>query len=93
MTDSTSKNKSHTCPHCGSELKGWQTPEDSSWGGELRLVCFNDDCPYFVRGWDIMMERQCVSCSYRHMLDPKTGYTGPVPVWSKDALKESIVSY
>jgi len=87
----SNQNTTHKCPHCGEEMKRWLTPIDSSWAGEIRLVCFNDDCPYFVRGWQVMMERQAVSASYRHLLDPETGYTGPVPVWSNEALRESIV--
>ncbi len=79
------------CPHCDATLKRWQTPYDSTWGGAVRLVCFNDDCPYFVKGWETMMERQQVSCSYRFLMDPNSDYTGPVPVWSKDALKDGII--
>ncbi len=92
MTDSQTKSdKTYTCPHCGETLKKWQTPDDSTWAGEVRLVCFNDECRYFVRGWEVMMERQQASASYRHLFDPKTGYVGPLPVWSRDALKDAII--
>lgn len=91
MTDHDFPTTQHQCPHCGATLRRWRTPEDSTWGGAERLVCFNDDCPYFVRGWEVMMERQAQCCSYRHLFDPATGYTGPLPVWSKDALKEEIL--
>ena len=91
MTDQTNDKDTHTCPHCDSVLLPWRTPDDSTWGGEIRLVCFDDECPYFVRGWQVMMERQAVSASYRFLLDPKTGFTGPVPVWSKHALKDQII--
>ena len=91
MSQEPSPEQTHTCPHCGDELENWQTPEDSTWGGMIRLVCFNDECPYYVRGWDVMMENQCVSASYRCIYNPKTGISSPLPVWSKSALRDGIV--
>ena len=91
MSENPSEDTVRRCPHCDSELLSWETPYESSWGGAIRLVCFNDECPYFVRGWELMMERQAVCCSYRHSIDPETGASSPVPVWSKEALKDGIV--
>ncbi|MBZ4659791.1 MAG: hypothetical protein JG766_1714, partial [Desulfacinum sp.] len=42
------------CPHCGSRMKKWRTPDFSTWSAEFFFVCFNDDCPYFTRGWNQM---------------------------------------
>ena len=71
------------CPHCGKQMKKFQTPDGSSWGESLWYVCFNDECSYYVRGWDHMMKTMQVHCSYRHRYDPETGECGPMPVYSK----------
>jgi hypothetical protein len=85
-------NKKLRCPHCDALLLKWSNPEQCSWSGDYQYVCFNDQCPYFVRGWRWMLEHYEVTASYRYRLDPTTGDCGPLPVWSKEALRSNIVS-
>ncbi len=79
------------CPHCGQEMKKWECGPESSWGAPFLWVCFNDDCPYYVRGWEFMMTTQQIKASYRHRLIPGTKDSGPLAVWSPYALRDGII--
>ena len=72
-------------------MKRWEVPAESSWDAPWMWGGVNDDCPYFVRGWAWMMDHYNVNASYRYRLDPTTGESGPLPVWSKDAMRNSIL--
>ena len=79
------------CPHCGSRLKKWRVPPESTWIEEFFLVCFNDDCPYYENGWEWMKKQYNHRASYRYMLNPVTGGSSLIPVWSESATREMIV--
>jgi hypothetical protein len=80
-----------TCPHCGKDMKKWRNPDDSTWITEFQWVCFNDECSYFVKGWDHMMATQSVKASYRCRINPENHKDGPLPCWSHDAHKDRII--
>ncbi len=80
------------CPHCQSTLLAWRAPAESSWGPQVQFVCFSDECPYYVAGWDWMMEKFNVRASYRHRYDPEAKAGGPLPVWAPDAHRNAIVA-
>ena len=79
------------CPHCGEPLTRFEVPPESGWQGDYQLACFNDDCPYYQRGWQHMQERYAVRASYRYRVDPVTGEASPLAVWSPTAVKDRIL--
>ena len=82
---------SRSCPHCGSRLKKWRVPDEASWTEEFFFVCFNDDCSYYKDGWKWMMEQYSQQASYRYMINPTTGTSSMIPVWSDSATREMII--
>ncbi len=82
------------CPHCGDKLKKWTVPDNpfgQTWDNDFMYICFNDECPYFVRGWDHMYKEGNRGCSYRLMYNPDKDRCLPVPVPSPRSLKDGIV--
>ena len=83
--------QARTCPHCGSGLKKWLVPEKASWDEEYVLVCVNNDCAYYVKGWNWMKEQFNQHGSYRYAFNPGNNSQFPLPVWSDTATLEMIV--
>ncbi len=81
------------CPYCRSRLSKWAVPQTpfTEWDNEFMYICFNDACPYLVRGWEVMARQGNVGVSYRLMYNPEAGCLLPVAVPSLNALKEGIV--
>ena len=82
---------SRKCPHCGSRLKKWLVPDEATWDEKFFFVCFNDDCPYYQKGWKWMKQEFAQEASYRYAINPTTGNPLPLPVWSDTATREMIV--
>lgn len=78
------------CPHCGASLEPFELPD--VFDHDFDLACFNDECPYFVRGWVWMEEHYAVKSSYRYRIDSRTGFASPIAVWSASALKDRILT-
>ena len=79
------------CSYCGSRLKKWRVPDGASWDEEFFFVCFNDECSYYKNGWKWMKEQYNQNASYRFMVNPTTGASSMIPVWSESATREMIV--
>ena len=80
-----------TCPHCDTRLSKWLVPDDASWDDEFFYVCFNNDCSYYKDGWTWMETQFKQKASYRFALNPNTGASSPLPVWSDSATRQMIV--
>jgi len=87
----TARNSGLKCPHCGTPLQAIEFPEAASWG-KHHYVCFNDECSYYQEGWTWMWDNYAARASYRYrVIDLESGIASPLPVWSKDAMRELIV--
>jgi hypothetical protein len=72
-------------------MNKWQAPVDSDWIGALKYVCFNNECPYYVRGWKWMDEKYGNKSSYRHSINPQNGKTSPLAVAYPEHMIEGII--
>jgi hypothetical protein len=86
------RNNKPRCPYCGSELKKWKVPQTvfTEWPNEYFFVCLNDECSYFVQGWEVMAS-QGIHGSYRLMYDPLADCCQALPVPNKSMLLDQIV--
>jgi hypothetical protein len=80
-----------TCKYCGGELSKVLIPQESDWGVEFFMICMNDECSYYVKGWDWMQEQYKVKASYRYKYDPSSDIEGPIPVKSPNDMKDWVV--
>ena len=80
------------CSHCGELMEKMEMPPEAGYDSTFVYVCFNDDCSYYVKGWKWMKEQYEVGSSYRYRINPITGKASPLPVWSKTAMKDRIIS-
>lgn len=83
------------CPHCGQEMFTWAVPpyhfaDGLGWGTNFLYVCFNDECSFFLEGWERMMNFYGQKVSYRCMCHPESMEMGAIPVYSKDGLKGGL---
>ena len=86
--------KTLCCPYCGEKLRKWAVPDNPfscAWDNDFMYICFNDACPYYVRGWDVMQRDGTGGVSYRLMYNPEKDRCLPIPVPTPKALKEGII--
>ena len=79
--------KKPSCPHCKVEMSIWEVPQIAfgdglGWGVPYLFVCFNDDCPLYLNGWENIKEQYAHNASYRCMCYPGTEQYECMPVFS-----------
>jgi hypothetical protein len=75
------------CPHCDVEMSLWEVPpinfsDGLGWGEPFLFVCFNEECPAYVNGWQHMEDTYAHRASYRCMNYPGTDVFEFMPVFS-----------
>jgi SAM-dependent methyltransferase len=81
------------CPHCQQKLSKWEVPDDPciDWPNDYLYLCFNDFCPFVVRGWRHMWNQGILGTSYRYLFNPMTGTSTTVPIRGLTDLRPGIV--
>jgi SAM-dependent methyltransferase len=81
------------CPHCQQRLSKWEVPDDPciDWPNDFLYLCFNDFCPFVVRGWRHMWNQGILGTSYRYLFNPLTGTSTTVPIRGLTDLRPGIV--
>ena len=90
------REKKPVCPHCGQEMAIWECPpmtfsDGLGWGTPYLYVCFNDECPLYVEGWENIMEHYANVASYRCICDPSSKKMECMPVFGREGGKGNII--
>jgi|SaaInl4_150m_RNA_FD_contig_31_343673_length_843_multi_3_in_0_out_0_1 hypothetical protein len=97
MSTTDDRNMKKDCPHCNEPMLKWWAASNEFGDGmgfctDILLVCFNNDCPMFVKGWNSLYDKFGRVGSVRYYFDPSDGISGVLPVAYKDALRGDIVT-
>ena len=70
------------CPYCEGRLEKFEIEVSPfcEWPNEYMYVCFDNDCPYLIGGWDVMAAQGNPGFSYRLMYDPTIDRCMPTPL-------------
>ena len=88
--------KNPKCPHCGEGMNIWEVPpvafgDGLGWGTPYLYICFNDNCPLYVQGWENIEKNYGHKSSYRCLCYPGTETFECLPVFSEFGAKGQIV--
>lgn len=89
--------KRPVCPNCNKEMDLWEVPpitfsDGLGWDSPYLYVCFNDECPMYVSGWDNIMENYSHRASYRCIQSPFCKHFEAMPVFSSMGGQGQIIN-
>ena len=89
--------KRPVCPNCNKEMDLWEVPpvtfsDGLGWDSPYLYVCFNDECPMYVSGWDNIMENYSHRASYRCIQSPFSKNFEAMAVFSPMGGQGQIIS-
>ena len=84
------------CPHCDQEMSLWEVPpvtfsDGLGWGEPYLFLCFNDECPLYVQGWDDLEKNYAQRASMRCFNYPGTDNFECMPVFSPMGARGQII--
>ena len=84
------------CPHCQKEMNIWEVPlitfsDGLGWGTPYMYMCFNDQCPLYLQGWDNIKENYAHNASYRCICYPDSDNFECIPVFSPQGGQGQII--
>ncbi|MBF0158181.1 MAG: hypothetical protein HQL58_01535 [Magnetococcales bacterium] len=86
----------YCCPHCQQQLLRWEAAQHDFEDGlgfcvSEMLVCFNDQCSMYIKGWNSLFDHYGRVGSVRYYYSPEDGEEGVLPVAHRDALRGDVV--
>lgn len=97
VLESMMSGKRPNCPNCQKEMQIWEVPpitfsDGLGWGSPYLYLCFNDDCPLYVSGWDNIKEHYSHHASYRCFCYPDKKNFEVMPVFSPVGATGQIIT-
>lgn len=82
-----------TCPYCEQHMQPWETPDTpfSEWDVDLVYVCFNNACPYFLEGFEVMRAQGNIGFSYRLVYNPDRNSFSPAAMPNPLTVRKSML--
>lgn len=84
------------CPYCGHKMSKMEPPtfnlsDGLGWCTPFLYVCFNDECSFYINGWEHIKVNYGKTASYRCMIYPDSGNKDAICVYTPDGLKGQIL--